>query len=156
MSATHTHTHCLWHADTLSRCGRCSAWCDNCNQSHLRHRNLCALFIIHSDVSLIHSVQIDGSTGCCHLNPYMQIPITIGSYPILDEPQLYGYPTAIPATSVITQQPSAPASAPSVGTASKATTSNGSERPSAPFPENGKFLSYTFDLFCQKSQLIDD
>lgn len=28
-------------------------------------------------------------TGCCHINPTITIPITIGSYPILDQPPEY-------------------------------------------------------------------
>lgn len=80
------------------------------------------------------------------MNPFMQIPITIGSYPILDEPPLYGNVAA--AAAAIPQQPSAPAlplvSASRAGVAVPA--SDGHERPSAPFPENGKTLSFSINL----------
>lgn len=70
------------------------------------------------------------------MNPYMQIPITIGSYPILDEPPFYGNV----AGAGITKPPTAPALplASVSGAGTTVPTSNGHQLPSAPFPENGK------------------
>lgn len=73
------------------------------------------------------------------MNPFMQIPITIGSYPILDEPPLYGNVAA----AAILQQPSAPALSSAIvsNTVVALPASDGHQRPSAPFPENGKTLA---------------
>ncbi|XP_055296096.1 arrestin domain-containing protein 1-like isoform X2 [Sitodiplosis mosellana] len=40
-------------------------------------------------VHVKYHLRIEGLTGCCHINPTITIPITIGSYPILDQPPEY-------------------------------------------------------------------
>lgn len=75
------------------------------------------LFFLHFFFS---SMQIIGSVACCHSNPVLDLPITIGSYPIQDDTSaqtMYPYPNAVPmpmplpenspdySTNVISQQP---------------------------------------------------
>lgn len=84
-----------------------------------------------------------GSVECCHNNPLLQLPITIGTYPILDEP-LEQFPETTPSTllptapqanGVIDQQPTLNPSVPLLSDRD-----NVSPPPSAPiqFPNDGK------------------
>lgn len=80
-------------------------------------------------LTLFHGNQIEGLTGCFHINPTIKIPITIGSYPISDQPPNYIHSIA-PAVSneiAICQQLTAQ------------TVEWAPRRPSAPYPENGLF-----------------
>lgn len=92
--------------------------------------------------SLFHGNQIEGLTGCFHINPTIKIPITIGSYPILDQPPNYIHSIA-PAVSneiAFRQQPTAQIaeSAPQGQTTI--------QQPSAPYPENGLLNNSHFVL----------
>lgn len=111
----------------------------------------CTMLYSHADMhiqlpiffSFFHGNKIEGLTGCFHLNPTIKIPITIGSYPILDH--LPNYINSIaPAVSneiALRQQPTAQS------TAERAPQSQSTIfPPSAPYPENGLLNSSHFVL----------
>lgn len=87
--------------------------------------------------------------ACCHNNPLLHLPITIGSYPIQDINPGYSidhpHPNNFQSDNVISQQPSAP-HIPDQGNFSTLPYSNGT--PSAPFqlPNDGKIKYIRFSM----------
>lgn len=94
-------------------------------------------------------LQIIGSVAACHSDPVIELPVVIGSYPILDNPQpgmMNSYPPvnpmpmpSVPMNNVISQQPTAP-SVPSIQNgyplpyASPSTNVDGNSSSTLPYP----------------------
>lgn len=95
-----------------------------CLHVHIQLRNFFLYF---------HGNQIEGLTGCFHINPTIKIPITIGSYPISDQPPNYLNTIAPAVSNEITIRQQLTAQIAERASQRQSTTI----QPSVPYPENG-------------------
>lgn len=80
-----------------------------------------------------------GSVACCHSNPKLDLPITIGSYPIQDNPYLYQNQTM---NDMISIQPTLPQQSEAVGQTDYTELSNERNVPAAVCSNNGKICHF--------------
>lgn len=123
---------------------------------HVMFLHLALLFVV---LSIDFQYQIEGLTGCFHMNPTITLPITIGSYPIQDEPP--NYSSSMLASAILNARISRSRSTQQQQPPQNEQNSRNGDASSfdSPFPENGQcpnaYIDFVdFDIVNKMMQYI--